>query len=145
VAGQTRPDANGAQRVTVLPATHHLMGTWDRIDLERVLANLYENALKYSPADRQVVVTLGQAGAWAIVRVADQGFGVPALELPHVLDRGYRASNVAGLAPGSGIGLATVQGIVHRLGGKISIQSVQGLGTTVTVRLPIRREGGSIS
>ncbi len=145
MAGQAQPDANGPQRVTVLPATHHLTGTWDRVDLERVLANLYDNALKYSPADRQVVVSLGQAGGWAIVSVADQGFGIPSLDLPHVVDPGYRASNVAGVAPGSGIGLATVQSIVHRLGGKISIQSLQGLGTTVTVRLPIRREGSSIS
>jgi signal transduction histidine kinase len=145
VAGQTKPDANGPHRVSVLPATHHLTGTWDRVDLERVLANLYDNALKYSAADRQVVVTLGQAGGWAIVSVADQGFGIPTLDLPHVFDPGYRASNVAGLAPGSGIGLATVQSIVHRLGGEISIQSLQGHGTTVTVRLPIKHEGSSIS
>ena len=145
VAGQTQPQANGPQRITVLPATHYLTGTWERVDLERVLTNLYDNALKYSPADRQVVVSLGQAGGWAIVSVADQGFGIPSLDLPHVVDPGYRASNVAGVAPGSGIGLATVQSIVHRLGGKISIQSLQGLGTTVTVRLPIRREGSSIS
>jgi signal transduction histidine kinase len=145
MAGQTKPEVNGAQRINVLPAIPQLTGAWDRVDLERVLANLYENALKYSPADRQVVVTLGQAGGWAIVRVADQGFGIPVLDLPHVFDRGYRASNVAGLTPGSGIGLATVQRIVHRLGGNISIQSVQGRGTTVTVRLPIRREGSSIS
>ncbi len=145
VAGQTQPDANGPQRITVLPAIDHLLGTWNRVDLERVLANLYDNALKYSPTDRQVVVTLTQAGGWAIVRVADEGYGIPSLDLPHVFDPGYRASNVAGLAPGSGIGLATVQRIVHCLGGKISIQSMQGLGTTVTVRLPIRREGSSIS
>jgi signal transduction histidine kinase len=129
----------------VLPSTHQLTGSWDRVDLERVLANLYDNALKYSPAGRQVVVTLGQDGGWAIVRVDDQGFGIPSPDLPHVFDPGYRASNVAGLAPGSGIGLATVQRIVHRLGVKISIQSLQGLGTTVTVRLPIRRERSSIA
>jgi len=50
-----------------------LTGRWDRVDLERVLANLYGTALKYSPADRQVVVTLGQADGWATVRVVDQG------------------------------------------------------------------------
>jgi signal transduction histidine kinase len=145
VAGQTRPEGNGPQRVNVSPATHHLKGIWDRVDLERVLANLYDNALKYSPADRQVVVTLGQAGGWAVVRVADQGSGIPSPDLHHVFDPGYRASNVAALAPGSGTGLATVQSIVQRLGGKISIQSLQEVGTTVTVRLPIRREGSSIS
>jgi len=145
VAGQTRPDANGAQRVTVLPATHHFMATWDHIDLERILANLYDNALKYSPAGRQVLVTLDQVDGWAIIRVADQGLGIPARDQPHVFDPGYRASNVSGLAPGSGIGLAAVQSIVQRLGGTISIHSVQGLGTTVTVRLPMRRERSSIS
>jgi signal transduction histidine kinase len=79
------------------------------------------------------------------VSVADQGFGIPSLDLPHVFDPGYRASNVAGLAPGSGIGLATVKSIVRRLGGQISIESSQGLGTTVTLRLPIVDEGSSIS
>jgi signal transduction histidine kinase len=145
VAGQTRPDASGSQRITVLSSTRYLTGAWDRIDLERVLANLYDNALKYSPADRPVVVTLGQAGGWAIVSVADQGFGIPSLDLPHVFDPGYRASNVARLALGSGIGLATVKSIVRRLGGQISIQSLQGLGTTVTLRLPIMDQGSSIS
>jgi signal transduction histidine kinase len=145
VAGLTRLDTNGPQRVTVLPSIHHLTGTWDRVDLERVLANLYDNALKYSADDRQVVVTIAEAGGWAIVRVADQGFGIPSLDLPHVFEPSYRATNVTGLAPGSGIGLATVQSIVHRLGGKISIQSLPGLGTTVTVRLPMRRKGSSIS
>ena len=92
-----------------------------------------------------MVVTLDQAGGWAIVRVADQGLGIPSPDRPHVFKPGYRASNVAGLATGSGIGLASVHRIVHRLGGTISIQSSPGLGTTVTVRLPIRREGSSIS
>jgi signal transduction histidine kinase len=79
------------------------------------MANLYDNPLKYSPADRRVVVTLGQAGGWATVRVVDQGFGIPAPDLPHVFDAGYRASNVASRASGSGIGLATVKSIVYRL------------------------------
>jgi signal transduction histidine kinase len=88
-----------------------------------------------------VVVTIAQAGGWAIVRVADQGFGIPSPDLPHVFDRGYRASNVAGLAPGSGIGLATVQSIVHRLGGKSSIPSLHDLGTTVTCASPSGAKG----
>ena len=122
-----------------------MAGAWDRVDLERVLANLYDNALKYTPADRQVVVTLGQVGGWAMVRVADHGFGIPAADLSHALDPDYRGANVAGLASGSGTGLATVNSTVHRLGGKISIRSLRGHETTVTVRLPIRREGSSIS
>jgi signal transduction histidine kinase len=145
VTRQTRPDASGSQRITVLVSTLRLTGPWKRVDLERVLANLYDNALKYSPADRQVLVTLDHVGGWAVVRVADQGFGIPSPDLPHVFDLGYRASNVADLAVGSGIGLATVKRLVHRLGGNISIQSAHSLGTTVTVRLPIRREGSWIS
>jgi hypothetical protein len=74
---------------------------------------------------------------WAAISVADRGLGIPAAELTRVFEPGYRATNVSRGSRGSGLGLSGVRQIVARLGGSISLQSRMGLGTTVTVRLPL--------
>jgi len=137
MAAQSQPAAGRADRVTVLPAVRELIGFWDTTGLERLLGNLLDNALKYSPADRPVVVTLRCAGRWAVLSVADQGIGIAPADLPRVFDRGYRAGTAVGKAPGREIGLAAVQSIVQAHGGTISIDSEEEVGTTVTVRLPL--------
>jgi two-component system phosphate regulon sensor histidine kinase PhoR len=140
MAAQSQPVAGGPERIVVLPAIEQLSGNWDRVALERILGNLFDNALKYSPADRSVVVTVRLSGALAVVTVADQGVGIAPDDLPYVFDPGYRARNAAGLAAGRGIGLAAVRTIVHALGGSVSIDSQQGTGTTVSVSLPLDGE-----
>ena len=139
VATQAQHAGGALQTIAVLPQTETLVGDWDRVDLERILSNLLENALKYSPAGRTVLVTIRREAGVAILRVADQGCGIPAPDLPHVFDRGYRAANATALAAGSGIGLATVRNIVGHYGGEISIDSQIGVGTTVTVQLPLQQ------
>jgi signal transduction histidine kinase len=69
--------------------------------------------------------------------VADTGLGIPAADLPHITERFYRARNVEGKLPGTGLGLAGVRQIVEQHGGSLSLESHEGLGTTVTVRLPL--------
>jgi two-component system phosphate regulon sensor histidine kinase PhoR len=140
MAAQSQPAAGKSDRVTVLPAVSELIGCWDATSLERLLGNLLDNALKYSPANGPVVVTLRSAGGWAVMSVADQGIGIPPADLPKVFDRGYRAATAVSKAPGRGIGLAAVQSIVHAHGGTISIDSEEGVGTTVTVRLPLAEQ-----
>ena len=129
--------APGRQRMTVLPSVPELVGWWDSNRLEHVLTNLYGNALKYSPNDCNVLVTVQHCGDCAVLRVADQGVGIPAAEVCHVFEPGYRASNVVGQFPGTGIGLAGAQQIVAEHGGTITLESELGAGTTVTVRLPV--------
>ncbi|HEV7666702.1 MAG TPA: HAMP domain-containing sensor histidine kinase [Chloroflexota bacterium] len=124
--------------VVVLAAVPQLHGWWDVPRLERMLANLIGNALKYSHQDDVVVVTLQQTDGWAVIAVADQGVGIPAAELPRVFELGYRASNVASVFQGTGLGLAGVHEIVTQHGGTIAIDSQLGHGTTVTVRLPLQ-------
>ncbi len=68
---------------------------------------------------------------------ADQGIGIPRAELHRVFERGYRASNVTGRFHGTGLGLKGVQHIVANLGGTVSIESTLGVGSTVTVSLPL--------
>jgi signal transduction histidine kinase len=118
-----------------------VVGWWDADRLTRVLENLVANAVKYSPAGSTVVVRVDReealSGPLAVLSVADQGFGIPAADMPHIFERFRRGGNVAGRIAGSGLGLWGSQRIVAQHGGKITIDSAEGRGTTVTVRLPL--------
>jgi signal transduction histidine kinase len=113
----------------------------DRLRIGRVLANLLDNAVKYSPDGGVVNVRLGTEVAagrrQAVLTVRDQGMGIPAADLAHIGEAFYRAGNVAGVVRGTGIGLAGVKQIVAQHGGTVTIASAEGSGTTVTVRLPL--------
>jgi two-component system, OmpR family, phosphate regulon sensor histidine kinase PhoR len=132
--------APGRQRITVLPSVPELIGWWDSTRLEHVLMNLFGNAVKYSPKDRDVLVTVQRTGDCAVLRIADQGVGIPPAEVCQIFEPGYRASNVVGQFPGTGIGLAGAYQIVAEHDGTITVESELGAGTTVTVRLPVRAE-----
>ena len=71
-----------------------------------------------------------------MVRVADQGIGIPAADLPHVFEAFYRSPDV-GTIGGTGIGLASARDVVRHHGGRIAVESELGRGSTVTVRLPL--------
>jgi signal transduction histidine kinase len=135
----TQRIAASAPRVKVMSEMHELQGDWDQTGLERVLTNLMENAQKYSPQDEPVIVTLRSTRRWAVVRVVDKGIGIPAADLLHVFERGFRASNAPRRAHGHGLGLAAVKRIVRAQGGSIGVESREGFGTTVTVRLPLQQ------
>lgn len=113
----------------------------DRLRIGRVVANLLDNAVKYSPEGGAITVSLITevvAGtAQAVLTVRDQGMGIPATDLKHIGEAFYRAGNVVGVVRGTGIGLAGVKQVVAQHGGTLTIASVEGRGTTVTVRLPL--------
>jgi signal transduction histidine kinase len=113
----------------------------DKARIERALANVIGNALKYSPDGGTIVVSLRSTeeanGATATISVADQGMGIPPDELPRVFERFYRASNAIGWVAGTGLGLAGVRRIVEQHGGTIAVESALGSGTTVTISLPV--------
>jgi len=125
-------------------AEERLTAGVDRRRLERAVTNLVVNAIKYSPQGGPVVVTVAQAagpdGPWVSIEVADSGVGIPTADLPHMFEEYYRASNVIGTIPGNGIGLAGVRHVAKSHGGTVTLSSAEGVGTTVTVRLPLRRE-----
>lgn len=126
---------------TVLP---ELIGHWDESRLERVIANLLTNALKYSPdgGDITLAVSCEEAdqGCLAVLTVSDEGMGIPAVDLPHIFGKFHRAGNVIRDIQGSGLGLTSAQQIIAQHQGTISVTSEEGRGTTFTIRLPLKVE-----
>ena len=123
-----------------------LVGSWDRMRIARVIQNLIGNAVRYSPDGDQISVTVeqqpgpvdtGQAGAWAVVRVADWGLGIPAADLPRIFEQFHRGAHVVDRGGGTGIGLFSVQQIVEQHGGQVAVESLEGQGSTFTVSLPV--------
>jgi PAS domain S-box-containing protein len=122
-------------------APSEVLGGWDPLRLERVLSNLLSNAVKYSPEGGEVCVRVAWSadagGEQAVLTVLDHGIGIPAADLPHIFERFRRASNVAGVIAGTGIGLASARQIVEQHGGSIHAESREAAGATFTVRLPL--------
>jgi two-component system, OmpR family, phosphate regulon sensor histidine kinase PhoR len=141
---QSARDAAGADQkrldrlsLDVPDAELNVLG--DRNQLEQLVRNLVDNALKYGAADSQVKVQLASDERdMAILQVSDQGEGIAPEHIPHLTRRFYRTdpgrSRAAG---GTGLGLAIVKHIVERHRGRLDISSQQGVGTKVTVRLPL--------
>jgi PAS domain S-box-containing protein len=117
--------------------------TCNREALLRALANVLENALKYSPRDTAVDVRFGRIDDEARIVVADSGIGIAPEDLPRIYDRFYR-SDAARSTPGTGLGLPIVKSVVEAHGGSITIDSTQGSGTTVTIMLPIVEMGEEV-
>ncbi len=107
--------------------------------LSRVLENLLDNALKFTPAGGHVTLGLRAEPQALLLWVEDDGIGVPPDDLPRLFSRFYRASNAAAY-PGNGLGLAISRAIVEAHGGQIAVRSAAGR-TRFELRLP--REGGT--
>lgn len=136
-----RQTAASHHRLLVETDLEELVGVWDAARLERVLGNLLTNAVKYSPNGGTIAIAVGREqgsqGPLAVLSVRDEGIGIPAVDLPHIFDRFYRAHNVVGRVEGMGIGLASIHQIVVQHGGTLDVQSAEGRGSTFTVRLPL--------
>jgi len=129
------PSASGALRATDGRGT--VVG--DREALQQVFENLVSNALKYTPRGGEVRVVVGPEDEGLLpVVVKDTGIGVPAGELPQLFSPFYRASNARDSdVAGSGLGLTMVKETVEAHGGSVELNSEEGVGTLVAVRLPL--------
>ncbi|MEB3830176.1 hybrid sensor histidine kinase/response regulator [Phormidium sp. CCY1219] len=137
---------------------HHIQWICDRQAIEvildpkllrQILKNLLSNAIKYSPdggeikleltchpSNTPLVNTQNAPSLLAIFRIQDPGIGIPKVETQHLFESFQRATNV-GTIRGTGLGLAIVQKCVQLHGGQVELESELGIGTTVTVKLPI--------
>jgi len=106
--------------------------------LRRVVQNLVENGLRYTPEGGTITLTLESTATDAVLKVSDTGIGIPEDELPRIYDRFYRASNaLAKSRKGTGLGLAITKKTVELHDGSIEIESEVGVGTTFIVKLPL--------
>jgi signal transduction histidine kinase len=105
--------------------------------LSQVIDNLLDNAIRHSPENSTITVTIKQVNDGVECSVADQGTGIPAQHLPFIFERFYRVDASRNRKDGgTGLGLAIARALVHAQGGHISAQSVEGAGTTITFWLP---------
>ncbi len=110
----------------------------DADQLKQVLVALLDNALKYTPYEGRVSLSLTTPANQAIVKVSDTGIGIAPDDLPHIFERFYRADRARSRERGgSGLGLAIVQSIVQEHQGTIEVESTLGKGSIFTVRLPV--------
>lgn len=117
---------------------HSLRVSGDAAQLDRLVMNLLSNAVKFTPAGGSVSIGTGCDGDLAVLRVSDTGIGIPQPDRKELFTRFFRASNaVAESIPGTGLGLAIVRTIVANHHGDLDVVSLEGKGTTVTVRIPL--------
>ncbi len=118
------------------PSSKCLSVCMDEKLLRHIFSNLLSNAIKYSPQDSTVDFSFVCQQGCAIFQIADRGIGIPLADQDKLFDSFHRASNV-GTISGTGLGLAIVKKSVDLHGGKIEVNSEVGVGTTITVTLPL--------
>jgi two-component system, OmpR family, sensor histidine kinase KdpD len=109
----------------------------DFVQIERALANLMENAARYSDSE-PVIIRARPVGDRVVIRVIDRGPGIPATDQARIFEPFYRADGpTGGPHPGSGLGLAIAKGFVEANAGRIWVESTPGRGSTFVIELPV--------
>jgi signal transduction histidine kinase len=109
----------------------------DRKLVRQIVSNIVNNAIKYSPAEKPVTIHLEYAPERVTLTVRDEGIGIPEADQKHLFEPFHRAANVGDIS-GTGLGLVIVKESVELHGGTVSVESQVGVGTTLTVILPVR-------
>ncbi len=130
---QTVAEDNRISLVTSVPENCHIQG--DRQRLQRVVANLLDNALKYTPPGGQVRIVLREQDARVVLTIEDTGVGISANDLPRIFQRFYRCDRSRS-QHGIGLGLSLALAFVRAHGGDITATSTPSVGSTFTVELP---------
>jgi signal transduction histidine kinase len=108
----------------------------EQYQLERAFQNVLQNALNYTLPSGKITLSATLKNKDYVVTIKDTGVGISKKDLPHVFDRFYKASHSRNEGSGSGLGLPIVRQIVERHGGTVTIESEEGVGTTVQMRFP---------
>jgi signal transduction histidine kinase len=108
----------------------------DRARLTQAIANLLDNAIKYTPSGGRVTVSAGLEGSEVAIIVSDSGIGIPDDERPRIWERLYRGDRSRSQR-GLGLGLSLVRAIVEAHGGRVEVSSTMGEGSTFTIHLPV--------
>jgi len=136
VASRLKPSLDAAGCALSLEARARTIGSWDRLRVEQVVANLVSNALKYGPGN-PVEMSVTQETECACLRVRDHGIGIAHADQRRIFQRFERAVPLSHYS-GFGLGLWIAREIVAAHGGSIDVDSELGRGSTFIVRLPLR-------
>ncbi len=134
-AASVREVMAGAGCALTVEAARRIEGLWDRQRLEQVVVNLLSNAAKYA-ARQPVRIAVAAEGRWARITVEDHGTGIPPERRQQLFERFARAASARHYG-GLGLGLFIVRSIVEAHGGRVSVDSQSGVGSTFTVELPL--------
>ena len=127
----------GADSVQLTAVDQPVPVVGDRQQLVSAVANLVDNAVKYSEPGDAVTVSVAADGADAVVTVRDCGIGIPSRDLERVFERFYRVDRARSRETGgTGLGLAIVRNVASNHGGTVAVESVEGQGSVFTLRVP---------
>lgn len=118
-----------------LNSTENLFVNVDRKKIRQALANLIDNAIKYSPENTEIQVSYYKHNQQAVIRIQDQGIGIDKEELPHIWKRLYRGEN-SRREKGIGLGLSLVKSIIEAHNGSITVEAAENGGSIFIIRLP---------
>lgn len=121
------------------PPSKEIIVRADTSRLHEILANLIDNAIKYSPIPSQVTISFSREADMAKIKVADKGYGIPEEAKLHLFEKFYRVNRSATEAKGTGLGLFVTKELVERQGGRIWFESQVGVGTTFYFTLPLEK------
>jgi len=118
----------------------------DRDQLTMAIHNLVENAINYSPDATRVAIAVKEINGICELSISDQGIGIPERDLERIFERFYRVDAARSrMTGGTGLGLSIVKHVVTNHGGDISVWSVEGAGSTFTIRLPLASDLNNLS
>jgi two-component system sensor histidine kinase SenX3 len=118
----------------------------DRDQVTMAIHNLIENAINYSPDSTRVAIGVNEVDGICEISISDQGIGIPEKDLERIFERFYRVDAARSrITGGTGLGLSIVKHVVTNHGGDISVWSVEGAGSTFTIRLPLINDVTTLS
>ncbi|HEY7560717.1 MAG TPA: GAF domain-containing protein [Gaiellaceae bacterium] len=136
-AAAVAPGSAGPSHIEVDVEPGALTVAADREKLARVLGNLLDNAVKYSPAGGRIEVDARRLADSAEISVADEGIGIPRADRERVFTKFFRADREGAAHEGTGLGLFLVRGLVTAMGGRVWVESEEGRGSRFTFELPL--------
>lgn len=126
----------GSHTITLKGNTHLEINADEQL-IDQVVVNLVNNAVKYAPASKEIIIDIHEQKNGVRISVTDFGPGIPADKLPHIFDRYYRADHSSVQFSGLGLGLYISAEIVRKHGGEIGVDSELGKGSTFWFTLPL--------
>jgi two-component system sensor histidine kinase SenX3 len=135
---QSRLNAESRRVEILFKSNDQFLINGDRDQVTMAIHNLVENAINYSPDSTRVAIALKDNKGICEISISDQGIGIPEKDLERIFERFYRVDAARSrMTGGTGLGLSIVKHVVTNHGGEVSVWSVEGAGSTFTIRLPL--------